>query len=908
MTQTTRFTIPSALQLLIACLLVFTCVAALPSITILSPANNSLQNSTAVSYILSETLDSGSVKWWQMIEGVDVQVHGGEMQGIELQAGTFTGILNNWPNLFDGAVYNISFLGFNSNGTAPFVMSTNVAYDFPPTVTIQRPLSNTAISNATISYTLSEACSAATVTWTSTTGNTTIATLTGSDLTVGTHTNVNFLITLSGTYTVTFRCIDLAGNTGTATVTNISIDTTPPVALPSVSIRSNFTNTSKAGPGSLVTVSFTAPEPINATVTISGQPAVVSNTGLSYTASRVMTITDTPGVISFTITYADLAGNAGPATSTTTDTSSVTLDLTPPVITSISIQNGSYTISSIIPITITADGVGYTIANITVNTVPIIVLTDNNNGTYTAIYTVRAGDTDRAAGTIPVSVQLRDEIGNVNTANITVNPNNASIDTIVQLIAVDAFSPNSTVNVGESVTVTLSFNETIATATGTVNNVSINWTITNTTVNGVYTVSANDSARPLNTMPLAVTVTDLVGNARIITAFTSGTPLINTSVDVTAPIALSVIATPSNGTVNIGGNVTITLTFNENIATATGSVNTISIPWVISNATITGVYTVNATDYARLANAMPLAVTVSDITGNTGIISAFTSGTPAINTTIAPPVVINSTDINSTIPGTIVPGSGNSTNTTNATLNAQLIINYPSGATVTIPQGTVITRSDGQSFDLTAITAIDAITSGITNFPVNRNVIAVFEFGIPGIELRFSTPITLSIYNGAGYNGQIFEIYRASLLSGSWIQTGISPTTCTITANYCTFTTTLASFFADSQITTTPPPRSGGGGGHRGGGGFIPIANVTNTTNTTNTTRVNTTGINITKLINTTHPIIVNETLQNKTNGTAPKITGAFIGSLPFTGVALAIAALVIIGFAVIIRTVRRYR
>ena len=122
---------------------------------------------------------------------------------------------------------------------------------------------------------------------------------------------------------------------------NLTLDQSAP-ALSSVSIETN--NSFKTGPssppayaraGDRVTVSFTAGEELSTpTVLIHGRSATVTQVGsggTSWEAFLVMASSDNDTTsVPFTIDYSDTAGNVGPTTTSTTDSSSVTFDKTPP--------------------------------------------------------------------------------------------------------------------------------------------------------------------------------------------------------------------------------------------------------------------------------------------------------------------------------------------------------------------------------------------------------------------------------------------------------------------------------------------------------------------------------------------------------------------------------------------------
>ncbi|MEM7081642.1 MAG: Ig-like domain-containing protein [Pseudomonadota bacterium] len=128
------------------------------------------------------------------------------------------------------------------------------------------------------------------------------------------------------------------GNTAatTVTITN-NLDTDAPL-LTAISIASNNADTALATVGDVVSITMTANENITApTVTINGVAAdSVTGADDTWSATRVMTGGDAEGVVAFTIDFADIDGNDGPQSTVTTDGSSVTFDLAPPTLTTVS--------------------------------------------------------------------------------------------------------------------------------------------------------------------------------------------------------------------------------------------------------------------------------------------------------------------------------------------------------------------------------------------------------------------------------------------------------------------------------------------------------------------------------------------------------------------------------------------
>jgi surface protein len=133
-----------------------------------------------------------------------------------------------------------------------------------------------------------------------------------------------------------------SGNDGTPVTSgngSVTIDTTAPT-LNAVSIGSNNNTTTLAKVGDIVTLEFTASEPIEEpVVTFQSGGEAITDTSITYTntnspvntwtATYTVNANDTNGSVSYSIAYTDLAGNAG---NTGTVTGSVTVDTTVPVV------------------------------------------------------------------------------------------------------------------------------------------------------------------------------------------------------------------------------------------------------------------------------------------------------------------------------------------------------------------------------------------------------------------------------------------------------------------------------------------------------------------------------------------------------------------------------------------------
>ncbi|MCX6953369.1 MAG: YDG domain-containing protein, partial [Verrucomicrobia bacterium] len=261
-------------------------------------------------------------------------------------------------------------------------------------------------------------------------------------------------------FSLTFT--DLAGNVGvpvsaTTNATSVTVDKTAPT-LSAVSIASNNATPSRAKVGDAVTVTFTASEALAMpTAILAGRAATVANTsGNTYTASTTLLAGDAEGVVAFSLSFADLAGNAGTAVTTTTNASVVTFDRTAPVapvFTAITNDTGvSATDFVTSDPTLVLSGTAEANSTVTLSRLGTGVLgtvTANGSGAWSYDYTgttLAAGDhsftataADAAGNVSPVSTAL---IVTVDTANAA--PVIAAISTDTGSSATDGITSDTT--------------------------------------------------------------------------------------------------------------------------------------------------------------------------------------------------------------------------------------------------------------------------------------------------------------------------------------------------------------------------------------------------------------------------------------------------------------------------------
>ena len=272
--------------------------------------------------------------------------------------------------------------------TAPATATTNVAANFTFTATDPSTPDQTAGFAWTLNY--GDGTGAQTVT-------------------AGTASPLarTYTFTTAGTFNVTATATDKDGGvsaTATKAIT-VTSDTTAPT-LTAVTMASSNANSAQARTGDVITLSFTANEPIQApTVSIAGRAATAANgSGNTWTAAITVTGTDTQGATAFSVAFKDLANNNGTTVIALTSGSAVAIDRTPPVVT----PPGNVSLHATSP---AGAVVSYAAAT----------ATDNLTSSPTITYSQASGTTF-APGTVTVTVTVTatDDAGNPGTATFTV--------------------------------------------------------------------------------------------------------------------------------------------------------------------------------------------------------------------------------------------------------------------------------------------------------------------------------------------------------------------------------------------------------------------------------------------------------------------------------------------------------
>ena len=450
-------------------------------------------------------------------------------------------------------------------------------------------------------------------------------------------------LTDGSSYTLTADVSDVAGNAATqVTSSSFSVDITAPT-LSSVSLVSDYSVNTNAGIGSKITLAFTTSEEIqsptvafkvgNATITGSIN---ITNIGNVWSAVYYVGANHPSGALTYTIDYSDIAGNQG--TQVATGLGAVTVDVTRPTFTSISIASNNSTTSlskpgNYVTLTMTASKtiqsptVVFTSGGAAVaDTTPTIANTSGD--TWTATYTTDIADTD---GSVSFTITYTDIYGNAASAVATAVTDGTSVTFDKTLPTVSSFVMDDVaLKNGETASVALTFSEAVpgfnsdsyvTIANGTMPTMTSNaenkvWTAVFTPTTALESVT--------NVLTLTSGYTDAAGNPTTHTAIQSA----NYAIDTKQPVIASVTPITFNGTTNVinrkpsfvfssteGGTITTSNATFSSTTTAVLGDNTIIFD-LLADYTTHDAITIIVTDPAGNPSA---ALTVPSFTVDTTI-------------------------------------------------------------------------------------------------------------------------------------------------------------------------------------------------------------------------------------------------------------------------------------------------
>jgi len=355
----------------------------------------------------------------------------------------------------------------------------------------------------------------------------------------------------------------------------------------------------------------------------------------------------TANTIPISVVIEDKAGNVNLVAFTSPSANAATIDAHRPEVLSISLSDTDYKIGDTIEatVTVTSDANVYSLGNTSINGVTAGNIQKINDTTYKFDITVGAGDIDRTAGNIPVSVILADQLGQENlVAFSTVTANTASIDANAPSVASISYLPNSGIlTIGETATATVSMTgaETGVTfSSARINNIDISSSFSD--LGGgdyefVYVVGEGDDDHPENDdLPVYLVAVDAIGNTSSVYAQTD--PLNRPGVDANKPSLTNVTFDITSGLLKVGDTAVATI-FSDDTGYSAGAmtINGVDVSGTLVDVG-DGTYTVSYnvleghTDILDSSD-LPISLVLIDPAGNISdaYISADASNRPGID-------------------------------------------------------------------------------------------------------------------------------------------------------------------------------------------------------------------------------------------------------------------------------------
>lgn len=416
-------------------------------------------------------------------------------------------------------------------------------------------------------------------------------------------------VTLSdeGTYNVVARqTVESETSDETALITLI-IDKTNP------SIFNISVDPSLAKLGTIVSIEFDATDAngisSNPSVTVNGRVASFQGVvGDRYTYTYTVVVADSDGAASISISATDEADNTGSLTNTT----SLTVDQTPPSISGVLATPSLANLGTEVTIQFDATDANGIPSNPTVTVNGRTASYENKIGnTYSYKYTIVAEDGN---GTASIFISASDAAGNTatltNTTALTVDKTAPQVSSITRV----STSPTNLASVQFLVT----FNETVTGVTAD------NFSLSGTSGGTIGSISGTGSTRTVTvttgvdgTLKLNLTnvagITDMAGN-NLANTYSDGEEYL---IDKTVPSVVSinrVTSTPTNLS-----TVQFTITFSENVTGVT--VGNFSLSGTSSGSSISGIANSGSTRTVSVNTGTDGTLRL-DLTSVTGIVDA----------------------------------------------------------------------------------------------------------------------------------------------------------------------------------------------------------------------------------------------------------------------------------------------
>ncbi|MDP1884717.1 MAG: hypothetical protein Q8L10_05145 [Candidatus Moranbacteria bacterium] len=256
-----------------------------------------------------------------------------------------------------------------------------------------------------------------------------------------------------------------------------------------------------------------------------------------------------------------------------------------------------------------------------------------------------------------------------------------------------------------------------------------------------------------------------------------------------ATINAPAVATVADPTVasfsaTASGNLTATGGENPTRYIQYGTVSGVYPDQCSANTGTTGIYSCQITDLTPETTYYYRAKAVNSVGEAVGSELSFTTLPESV--VIPEPDEVKITDAEDS--DYFALDSGTLTATEQATANLNITLTTDIGQAY-LPLNTVITNTDGGTFDLSKLDITNVTSSVRSTIATSRGAI---EIGVPDTRLTFTNnPITISIAIDPVYNGDSLAIQSKSAGSSDWVDEG----SCVVTSGLCTFTTTQATTY-----------------------------------------------------------------------------------------------------------------
>ena len=388
------------------------------------------------------------------------------------------------------------------------------------------------------------------------------------------------------------------------------------------------------------------------------------NYSASYTVEEGDADVADGSAVTINLAFEDAYANVGAAKESLI-LSGASIDANSPTITSVSVATGTFIIGDDVLITITAGDSENGLALKSDSSFNGQQLSDfsatDQDGVYTAVYTVAAEDTSFADGdTVSLDIALLDAVGNESAAVTTIELSGTTIDTIVPSIYEVSVSSDNIVNSSDDLSKVSVTGSTSNVEDGRPLTLDIGGITTETSViaddddNGGFSTTVDLASLSDGTYPITIDVADISGNKAHFTG--------DFIKDTEAPTIDSVVVS-ADDVINSSDTLSAVAVSVSTTGVEDGQKVSLNISGVMLEVAITSNGFDGVVDLSELGDGTEIVVSgdVYDVAGNAA--STFTKANFVIKDTVAPSIdsvtistddVINSSDTLSAVAVSVV--------------------------------------------------------------------------------------------------------------------------------------------------------------------------------------------------------------------------------------------------------------